>query len=198
MPAILNDILAAQAGKTSAINAAAKAVYDILKVYCADFKEGQLWQAILSRMRKANSLHFGELLRTLEGLELNSRYTLKRFGNVPVFTAENNKKTLQMAMMPGMPPHLNKNDNCYQYELIVLMFNTSGVCIQHEILRTKWFTKKEAIRKDVFSFQKPANAKYYLLSLHLRGGLNGVATDTFASRGMALVSVSKPGDLKMQ
>ena len=53
---------------------------------------------------------------------------------------------------------------------------------------TAWRYKKEEMREEVFSFQKPSNAKYYLLCSQLQGGVNGVATDTFASRGMAVIS----------
>jgi hypothetical protein len=49
--------------------------------------------------------------------------------------------------------------------------------------------KKEAIHKAVFNFQKPVAAKHYLLCLHLQSGVNGVATDVFPGRGMAIVSV---------
>lgn len=109
----VNDVFAAHAEKTSAYNAAAKAVHDVLKLYCEGFREGQLWQAILSRMRKAKRMNFGDLLDTLKGTEINNRCTLKRFGNLPTFVVENNKKVLRIGMKPDMRPHLNKNDNCY-------------------------------------------------------------------------------------
>lgn len=186
--ATVNDVLAAHAEKTNTLNAAAKAVHDVLKLYSDIFREGQLWQAILSRMRKAKLAHFEELLCTLNGLELNSQYALTRFGQPPMFSIKNNKKELQIEMDQHIPPHLNKNDDCYQYEIIVMLFNSKGVCIQHARHATKWLNKKEVLHKEVFNFQKPTAAKHYLLCLHLQGGTNGVATDTFPSRGMAIVS----------
>ena len=187
IPAIINDVLAAHAAKTEAINAAAKAVYDVLKIYTTGFRGGQLWQHILSRMRNARSMHFEDLLRSLGGMEINSRYALARFGSVPEFAIEMNRKNMQTEMKPLMPPHLNKKDNCYQYELFVLLFSGKGVCIQHAMQQTKWINDKEAPGKQVFNFEKPANTKYYLLCLHLQGGINGIATDVLGSRGMALM-----------
>jgi hypothetical protein len=92
-------------------------------------------------------------------------------------------------MDQDMPPHLNQNDNSYQYELIGMLFNSKGDCIAHNKHATKWFNKREAIQKAAFNFQKPAGAKYYMLCLHLQSGVNGVATGTFPTRGMAIVGV---------
>jgi len=187
-PVTVNDVLASHAKKTGAINAAAKAVYDVLKLYSGNFREGQLWQHILSRMRKAKSMDPEDLFLSLDEMEINSRYALKRFGNEPMFTIENKKKQLQIEMKPFMPPHLNKNDDSYQYELIILLFNSKGACVHHEAEQTKWFKGKEKPDMQVFNFQKPANAKHYLLCLHLQGGKNGIATGTFGSRGMAVMT----------
>src|SRR6516164_9593677 len=88
--ATINDVLSAHAEKTNTLNTAAKAVYDVLKLYSKGFREGQLWQAILSRMREAKLVHFEALLHTLERLELNSRYALTRFGEPPKLSIKNN------------------------------------------------------------------------------------------------------------
>ena len=187
--ATVNEVLAANAEKTNTLNTAAKTIYDLLKLYSDIFREGQLWQTMLSRMRKVKDTHFEKLLYTLNGLELNSRYALSRFGYLAMLTIKNNKKELQIEMDQDMPPYLNQHDNCYQYELIGMLFNGKGNCIQHARHATKWFNKKEAMHKQVFNFQKPAGAKYYLLCLHLQSGMHGVARDTFPSRGMAIVGV---------
>lgn len=184
--AILNVSLSAQAEKTSVINKAAKAVYDALIFYSEGFREGQLWQAMLSRMRKANNISFENLLLSLKRLELNSRYPIKRFGNIPLFTVDNKKKVLNVQMKLFMPPHLN-NGNCYQYTLVVLMLNSKGVCLQHSVATTEWINKNEKLNTFDFSFEKPARAKYFLFCLELKGGVNGVATNTLASRGIVIV-----------
>jgi hypothetical protein len=187
--AAVNDVLGAHAEKTNTLNTAAKAVYDVLKLYSKGFREGQLWQAILSRMRKAKLVHFEELLRTLERLELNSRYVLTRFGEPPKLSIKNSRRELQIEKHQNTPLHLHKNDNCYQYELIAMLFNSKGVCVLHTTHETKWFNKKEVMHKEVCTIQKPAIAKHYLLCLHLQSGINGIATDTLATRGMAIVYV---------
>ncbi len=53
----INEAVAAQSAKTSLLNTAAKAVYDVLKTYSQGFKEGQLWQAILSVCAKPTALN---------------------------------------------------------------------------------------------------------------------------------------------
>lgn len=188
-PATINVVLAAHAEKTSVINSAAKAVYDVLKFYSGNFREGQLWQNILGRMRKAKDIDFENLLSSLNETEINSRYGLKRFSNVPMFTIENKKRTLLIEMKPFMQPRLNKSNNCYKYALLVLMFNSKGVCLQHAIQETKWLNQTEVPVKEIFHFKKPADAKYCLLCLHLQGGENSIANDTFGSQGMALIYV---------
>ena len=180
-------MLTAHAEKTIVINKAAKAVYDILKFYSAGFKEGQLWQGMLGRMRKAENTSFENLLQALKGLELNSRYALKRFGNLPLFTVENKKKALDIKMKLSMPPHLNKNDNCYQYTLIALLFNAKGICIHHSSASTAWVGKNEKTNAFEFIFEKPAGTKYSLFCLELKGGKDSIATDTIASRGMVIL-----------
>ena len=189
-PAVVNNILATYAAKTSALNVAAKSVYDVLKLYSEGFREGQLWQHILSRMRKAASMNFEDLLYSLDGLEINSRYALKRFGSVPMLTIQAGRKEVLIEMKPVMPPCLNKHDNCYQYEIIVLLFNSKGICVQHAVQATGWFNEKEIFNKHVFNFDTPVKVKYYLLCLALQGGINGIARDIFASKGMRIVGAS--------
>jgi hypothetical protein len=186
-PAVLNDVLAAHAEKTNVINKAAKAVYDILKFYSEGFREGQLWQAILGRMRKAKDTSFENLLQTLEGLELNSRYTINRFGELPLFTVEHKKKVLNIKMELVMRPYLHKNDNCYQYTLIALLFDAKGACIQHSSTSTGWISKNEKVKVFDYNFEKPVHTKYCLFCLELKGGVDGVATNTLASKGMVIV-----------
>jgi hypothetical protein len=185
-PAILNNALAAHADKTKSVNTAAKGVYDVLKLYGRGFREGQLWQAVLSRMRKAKHTDFKTLLQSLGGLELNSHYTLTRFGAMPVMSVRATYDTLSIQMRGDAMPGLYKNDNCQRYELIVLLFDASGLCVQHDVQQTRWLYDNDIRIEQIFQFNKPESAVHYLVCLHLQTGVNGIASDVLAARGMAI------------
>ena len=184
--ATVNDVFAANAGKTGIINDAAKAVYDVVKFYSGNFREGQLWQNILSRMRKAKSLDFEDLLSSLHKTEINNRYQLIRFGSLPALAVVHTKRKLRIEIEPYMP-RLTGNDDCYKYAFITLLFNGKGVCVHHSIQETKWLTEDEEAGKEIFVFNSTTGIKYCLLCLGLQGGIERIATDTFSSRGMMLI-----------
>jgi hypothetical protein len=185
----VNDALAAHADKTKRVNTAAKGVYDVLTLYGHGFREGQLWQAVLSRMRKAKHTDFKTLLESLDGLELNSRYALKRFGPLPVVSAWATDNTLNIQLRGEVPSGLLKNSNCRHFELIVPLFDVTGACVQHDVQQTRWLYNNDARIEQIFQFNKPQAAVHYLICLHLQSGVNDIATDVLAGRGMAIVGV---------
>ncbi len=84
-PVGLNEAFAKYNTRTVMVNSTAKRVHDFLKDCGNGFKEAMLWQIMLSRMRKANTDDILLLLKSLEGMELNSRYPLSRFAHPFVF-----------------------------------------------------------------------------------------------------------------
>ena len=193
-PVEVNKVLKKNAAKTVVINAAAKRVNDLLKGCGKPFKEAMLWQGMLGRMRKAASDDLMKLLKTLEGMELNSKYPLQRFGSGLLALVKWSKKTCAVSLHSSMLTHIKSSDTQYCYELFLLLL---GKDEKHDGLlsgRTEWKDKGEADGESTFSFSMPRKMEYYVLCLHLMTGTDGKETGTLASRGMRIVEVGDVGD----
>ena len=190
-PAPINDVLLAQAENTASVNQAAKQVHDLLKQYSGAFKESHLWQALLSRMRKAVAAKPFDRLMGVKGLEVNSKYPLERFGQVPAVAVEVTSKNMRITVNSNDKPSLTKGDNSYCYEAILFLFNSKAKAVSHATAVTAWFDKKTATGKQVLPFTKAKNAMYYMVCLHIQGGHDSIASGNLASRGMQVVTVGK-------
>ena len=188
--AALNTVLGKNAANTRLINHYASTVYAILLVYCRTFKEGQLWQHILSRMRSAGNVEFYSGLSSLEGLELNSRYKLQRLVTVQFVRAEIVRKKLIVSLQQFNMPDNKKYDG-YRYIIIMAFFNVVGACVYHDAQPSEEIPATVALQKFSFVFDKPAKAKYCLLCLHLQLIIKGEPSTVLAGNGMRVVMVKE-------
>ncbi len=188
-PVKLNDAFREHVSKTAAVNGTAKRVHDLLKVAGAGFKEAMLWQKMLSRMRKGASDSVEDLLITLEGMELNEKYPLRRFTGRVLPQVKPGKDTLAVSL-PALSPTYNKSsDTQYGCELWLLALGKKekdDALLKRESV---WMDKEAAPKEIEFVFAMPAKMKHYLLCLHFMSGNEGKATGTLASRGMGVVGV---------
>ena len=187
-PVALNDVLKENVAKTALINSAAKRVHDLLKICGIHFKEAMLWQVMLSRMRKAISTDITDLLLTLTGMELNSRYPLSRFVYAGAPGVVWSKKKCVVTLQSSMSPRIKTNDTHYLYELYVL---TLGKDVKHDGLvsgQTEWREKGSSAREIVFSFDLPHQVLHYVVCLHIMTGKEDKVTGTLASKGMNIIS----------
>lgn len=190
-PVAINDVLKENVAKTAIINSTAKRVHDLLKHCGQGFKEAMLWQVMLSRMRKAASMNMLDLLLTLKGMELNSKYPLKRFANVPFVKVQSKKNELTVSLINSMPLYLKDNATQYSYELFLL---TLGKDAKHDGMMSAssaWMEKDDAMGEVSFDFVLTSKLAFYVVCLHIMTGKNGKATGTLASRGMQIVGVGK-------
>ena len=81
-PAPLNEVLARRSKELGVITGFASEVHHLLKVYAGAFKENMFWQNMLQRLHRVTDITPAAMLQSLAGLELNSRYPLKRFDDV--------------------------------------------------------------------------------------------------------------------
>lgn len=186
--AAINETLQAHADKTAVINNAAKKVHDLLKVYAGNFKESLLWQQLLSRMRKSLSHEFDALLQSLNGLEINSKYPLKRFGKIPVAAIEVKRQKLLLTFQCYTQPFIKNNTDCYYYEACVLFFSSKKESDCYLTTQTTWIKINEQPATWLFEFEIPARTKYYLVCLKMQSGIAEVEQVTMGSMGIGVVN----------
>lgn len=189
-PVVINEVLQENVRKTAVINSTAKRVHDLIKHCAQPFKEKMLWQVMLSRMRQGISDDMMDLLMTLKGLELNSRYPLKRFAHPMVESVTWGEKSCEMVMTKGYP-HWKGNDTDYCYEVFLL---TLGKEAEHDGLVSEvsgWMEAEDKEGKLRFVFAVPAEVVYYVVCLHFMTGKDGKASGMLASRGMRIAEVGK-------
>jgi hypothetical protein len=186
-PARLNAVLARRSKELGVITGFASEVHSLLKVHAGAFKENLFWQKMLQRLHKATAITPAAMLQSLAGLELNSRYPLKRFGNLIFLHAEMHNDEMQVLLKNQFAPHFRKEEEGYCYDMIVLFFNTAGKTICSEMVRSRWMKYDEAAGELSFTFSIPAGSALYLLCLRLHTGSNGVPTNGIMSQGMRIM-----------
>lgn len=189
--ATVNEKLQFHADKTAVVNEAAKRVHDLVKVYADNFKESILWQQLLSCMRKSTTDHFDSFLKQLNGLEINSKYPLKRFGKIPVATIEIKKKKLLLTLSCYTKPVFKNDADCYFYEVCILFFGTRKENDCYTLGQTEWIKKDEQPINWLFKFDMPARTKYYLVCLKMYGGIGLQEKSDMGSVGIAVVLSDK-------
>lgn len=186
-PASVNDTLQAHADKTKTINAAAKRVHDLLKAYAGNFKESLLWQELLSRMRKSTTIEFVALLQQLDGLDINSKYPLKRFGKIPTVLIKLTRKKLLLTLNCYIPPHFKNGNDSYYYEVCVLFFNKKNEQDELTTAQTEWMDKVDKVKNWLFEFDVSKRAEYFLVLLKMQSGMELQEKVELGSVGIGVV-----------
>ena len=189
-PVVINDVLQKNVAKTVVVTAKAKRVHDMLKICGEHFKEKMLWQEMLSRMRMAASIEALDLLAALKGMELNSRYPLKRFAHPLVRDVKWDKKGCEMVMSKGYP-HWKFDDTEYCYEVFLLMLGKEAGENGLVNGRSDWLKAEDKDGEIRFEFIVPEKVVYYLVCLHFMTGKDGKETGMLANRGMRILEVGK-------
>ncbi len=189
--AAVNEVLQGNAIRTAAINVAAKQVHDLLKVYGGNFKEGQLWPELLSRMRRSKTNDFADLLKQTEGLELNWAYALERLINPAAVEVVADEEGLSVKVGGSVVPNFKKEIDCYYYEACVFSFTDAKAEEGYGIAKSRWIYLKDGPEEEVFGFEKPAGGVYYAVCLKLQGGIGGDEREAFDATGVRVVGVGK-------
>jgi len=186
-PARLNDVLARRSKELGVITGFASEVHSLLKAHAGAFKENLFWQNMLRRLHKVTAITTAAMLQSLAGLELNSRYPLKRFDNTFFIDTEKRKDKMDVHFKKQFAPHFAKPVEGYCYDVIVLFFNKEGKATGSETARSRWIKYDEASGELAFTFSIPACSAFYLLCLRLHTGNNGVPTNGIMSQGMRII-----------
>jgi hypothetical protein len=185
-PAVLNDALITKGRALSIINRLGSEVHYLLKQYAGFFKESMFWQKMLSRMHGANDTCIASLLNSLEGLELNSRYPLRRFGMPPFITATSRKNYITIQLRNEHTLHFNNKAATYRYDVIVLFFSAKGKAVNSAMMSSKWFKTGEAAGIIPFDAEVPKSSKLYVICLRIHAGKADNPLNELGSQGMCI------------
>jgi len=186
-PARLNDVLKRKSKELGVLTSFAREVHNLLRAHAGFFKEAMFWQHMLSRLHTVTDIAPVTMLKSLEGLELNSRNALKRFGDVPFVQVTAKDNVIAVCLEEEVPPYFKKPVTAYCYDVIILFFDNTGKAKGSEEARSRWMNNNEVSGDLYFTLPKPAGSVFYLLCLRLHTGNNGVPTNGITSQGMMVV-----------
>lgn len=185
--ATLNNVFSENSKRLAVINPIASKVHAMLKSHAGFFKENMFWQKMTGLVHGNKASNTEELLTSIAGLELNDKYPLSRFGNVPVIKTVF-KTGMQVSLASIGSPGFKGDDNMYCYDIIVLFFTAKGIAKGEAMQRSKWFNKNKAAGTITFLFDVPKQSNLYLICLRLHTGTNNVATDFLGTQGMMIAA----------
>jgi hypothetical protein len=89
-------------------------------------------------MWKSLSNEFEALLQSLTGLEINSKYPLKRFGKIPAASIEVKRQKLLLTLQCYTKPFIKNNTDCYYYKACTLFLNSKKESDCYLTAQTAW------------------------------------------------------------
>jgi hypothetical protein len=187
----VNTALNDNANKMALVVKKAKPIYGLLKHYCGDFKETQLWQNLISRMHKSKTDEFFDMLERTVGLDMNSKLPLKRFACKPIAEVKITRQKLHISLGKCNAPQFKKYANSYLYELCVLFLTGNEEPGAFVTAQSPWTDIVKAPLQDTMSFKKPAGMNYYILCFKLQGGRNEKAGDGHGNTGIRIIKAGR-------
>ncbi len=189
--ASLNATVAANAKRASTINNASKPLYAQLKQYGKEFCESMLWQQLLKRAWQSVTDKPEDLLATVTGLELNSKYPFRRFATGTIVQIKTEKKKIYVTLKNIMAPSLKTAGDCYFFEVCLVLFGDGFADGNCTVMRTPWMDKGKVLRAHVFEFERPAKMKYYMVCVKLQSGRNEQAGGGLAGMGVRVMGSAR-------
>lgn len=192
--AACNDKLKSVYKRNGVVNHAAKLLHDAVKTYAPDFKQSNLWQVILKRVRTGKADDLLSLLAPLKGLEIHTRHTLKKLSDAECEVAvDNNVMTYSVRAKcdPDFKDSLRADS--YYYELCTLFIDAAGKSLDMETVNSGWLDVAHPKALFEISFEAPAEARYYVVVLKMQGGSGGEDIIDIRATGMRVDAVGRLG-----
>lgn len=186
-PAVCNSVLEENSKRTSSLNRAAKPVHDAMKQLAGGFKQSNLWQQMLKRMRSASTSTLLDLYASLEGMEINSAYPLERLvPGTKVMVRWEGAYLVARFTIPNQPMFARQlKVEAYVYELSAIWMDEEGRVCGTDRVENEGTLVLEQAGVCEFLIGMPEGARYYLLCLGLRVGKEG----DDVCKGMRVVEV---------
>jgi hypothetical protein len=168
----VNDVLKSNANRTAGINNVCKEMYPILLNYCKDCKHGQLWQDMLSCVRKSSDDSFEQRLLQLKGLEMNKDYLFSAFyGAHPPVSCTTDRKALNVIFSPKAHPQFGDKRVVATYKVcMVAIFPQEDSNWLHMTAFSKSIeVSTKELEEFHFEFKKPPKTKHYIVGMIIVG-----------------------------
>jgi hypothetical protein len=184
-----NEAFQENSEKTPSVSGLASPLLWQFKELAGAFAHKQLWQQMTGRMFKVSSTHVTDLLKSLDGLELNQAYPFSRISSPPHLQVKHSKKQLIITFTPQGSVHFpaRMQINSYYYTITALWIGNNKKHMEAETIETEWIVSREIPGTYEMAFERPSWAGYYLLVVSAQAGRDGKPVESFAARGTQVV-----------
>lgn len=174
-----------QKEKAAYVSPLAKEINDVVKEYNARFKSRQFWSEMLSNLRREKLNDRFLLLKTLEGMEINPDYPLKKI-NGSLLTVKKHKKSVVVRLdIQKHPDEGQYKANCYDYQAFLFSWDSTKKPAIVQVQLSEWISMDLNNPEVNFQFKKIHGLTHWLLILRQR-----LAVDHKDKRGIRYVEAN--------
>jgi hypothetical protein len=180
-----------QYNRTGLLNSLAGELNRIIGAYSGTLKPSDFYQALQKRFRKEPLNNRFLLLKQLEGMEVNTTYTLNKLGDTRVTVKDTSKKIMvQLHILFHPSKYVGTYEaNCYAYEVSLLCWNQSPRPPIHARQFGEWIYLTDGLPEFEFQFSRPAGTVHWLVCVKQQVGVNEEPIPSFCGEGMQIISV---------
>lgn len=192
-PATINDSLEHQVSLNTIVARPAQLLLNFLKQYAPGFKKSDLWQDMMSLMRKRDSTDALQLLQTLEGMEVNPQYALHHALHSARLEVQVLKGVMTLTLTHHGQPYFKVpgDPDCYFTEIQVLFADEDLQLLETATINTGWIPLQQSNLRHETSFEVPVTAMYYVALVAVQAGRDGVPIEDKRAMGMAVMGVGR-------
>ena len=179
-----------QYNRTGFLNTLAGELNKVIGAYAGPLKPNGFYQALQQRFRKEPVNNRFLLLKQLEGMEVNSKYTLNKLGEATVTVQATEKLiTVNLHVLFHPSKYIGRyRANCYTYEVSLLCWEKGAGPSSHARQFSQWIYLKDGLPDFDFQFARPAGTVNWLVCLKQQAGTNEEPIPSFCAEGMKIVS----------
>jgi hypothetical protein len=180
-----------QYNRTGFLNTLAGELNKVIGAYSGLLKPSGFYQALQQRFRKEPLNNRFLLLKQLEGMEVNAKYTLNKLGDAKVTVLATEKKiTVDLHVLYHPSKYVGRyKANCYTYEVSLLCWKKGAGLSTHARQFSEWVYLKDGLPDFDFQFTRPAGTVHWLVCLKQQAGINEEPIPSFCAEGMQIVAV---------
>lgn len=188
--ATCNKVLQENSQKTPVISGLASPLLLQLKAIAGSFAHKQLWQQLTGRMFKASCADIEDLLKSLEGQELNAAYSFTKVSASPLFRIKKQKHRLKLTFTPQGRVHFPAKVlmSSYQYQLHMIWIDGAGKQMETQTIVTEWIDSRDLPGEWEMTFERPSRTGYYLLLVGVQAGRAAIPVERFAAQGIRVLT----------
>jgi hypothetical protein len=191
--ATINEVLQGNVEKAKTVTTIGSPVLRAMKELEKGFASGDLWARMMRQMLRTKSTLVSDLFESIQGMEVNERYS---FGTLfPVlpgfeFSFKKNQLFVEMELLSHARFSREVKANCYLCEVLVLFFDGKEKWTTDR-METEWISFHEHSGVYEMEFKKPKGAKYFLAIAGAKAGRDEKEIKNFRARGYRICGWGK-------